>query len=497
LSWVNIHKILPFSQDAVMPQTSDVNRNRSASSNVQEARCDDIANVLASMDIALLLLGRDMCLKLFNPAACELLNLRQEDIGLCISTFSGKIDTEQLLMDAAEVLENRHTGKQEIIVKTNNRTFCYLQHIVPCHTLTGSIDGVVITFVDITDRQQMKMQLENALHVREQRLAAIMSYMAEAIIVIGNDGVMNECNPAAEKMFGYGADEMKGQNIKMLMPPSYYGKYDRRIESNRKPIPSTIVNERREFFGRRKEGSIFPMELTITEIDHLGLFIGIYRDISKQRQLEKEIANISTREQESIGRELHDTLGQQLTGLNMLATSLKQGLVEKNEPESRLLGEIIEQLKEAAETVRRISHGLAPISIPPDGLQDALAHLAATVRSNGNVQCDFDGDHSIKLQDQDVANQLYRIAQEAFNNALKHAQAKSIRLRLQSLGSHVELIVSDDGQGCDPDEKSHDGGVGLHVMQYRAKMIGARISVTSVPGKGTEVRCRLPISGKP
>lgn len=340
-------------------------------------------------------------------------------------------------------------------------------------------------------------ELENNLYLREQRLVAIMNYMAEAIIVIDNDGVINECNPAAEKMFGYEASEMEGKSIKMLMPPSYYGKYDRRIESNRKPIPSTVVNERREFSGRRKDGSIFPMELTITQIDHLGLFIGIYRDISKQRQLEKEIANISTREQESIGQELHDTLGQQLTGINMLAASLKQSLANRNEPDSKLLGEIIVQLKEAAESVRRISHGLAPISIPPDGLQDALEHLVATVSGNGHVLCHFDGDASIRIHDQDIANQLYRIAQESFNNALKHAHAKQITLTLRSLGDDIELSVSDDGQGPVPDEKLHDSGLGLRVMQYRAKMIGARLSIESTPGGGTTVRCRLPVSGKP
>ena len=480
-----------------MPQSPEYGQNPPLRMDGLSADRNDFACLLASTDIAMLLLDGNMRIQLFNPAVCELLNLNKESIGSCIGDFSGKIDAEQLLVDAEEVLEKNQASKHEIIVKKNNLMFCYLQHMAPCKNDAGLVSGVVVTFIDITDRQKIKIQLENALHLREQRLAAIMSYMAEAIIVIDSKGIINECNPAAEKMFGYEAHEMEGNSVRMLMPTSYYGKYDRRIESNRKPIPSTIINERREFFGLHKDGGIFPMELTITEIDHMGLFIGIYRDISKQRQLEKEIAHISSREQESIGQELHDSLGQQLTGLNMLATSLKQSIVGKDESDSQLLDEIIVQLKEAAESVRRISHGLAPISIPPDGLQDALAHLAGSVGGNGNVHCLFSGDSTVEIHDQDIANQLYRIAQESFNNALKHAQAKNIVMKIQKIGNYVELSVSDDGRGCATDEKMQDAGLGLRVMQYRTKMIGGRLNIESSPETGTVVRCRLPISGKP
>jgi two-component system CheB/CheR fusion protein len=327
-----------------------------------------------------------------------------------------------------------------------------------------------------------------ALRKSEERLQAIMDNASEAIVVIDRDGVITDYNIAAETLFGYSADQTVGKNISLLMPSPYREQHDAYMRHYRETGKSTIMRQRRELPGRRKDGSIIPLEITVAEIDHRSLFCGMIRDLTEQQSLEKEIADICTLEQERIGQDIHDGLGQQLTGLSMMATSLKHELEKQELPQARQLGDMIGYLNQAAEQARVLSHGLAPISIMPEGLSDAFSKLAENIRTTTGVNCRFESDQSIENMDVTFSMQLYRIAQEAVNNAVKYANPRNIRIKLENTHGYA-LTISDDGSGFNVNDMMPKR-FGLRIMRYRAGIIGFKLTINSSPGRGTVILCR-------
>ena len=331
---------------------------------------------------------------------------------------------------------------------------------------------------------------------RGQRLQSILNSVADAIIILDSGGLIHYVNPAAEQIFGYAAHELTGHDVRFLMPSPYREDHDHQIARFLESGKQTALGTCQEFTGRRKDGSTFPVELTISLIEYLGLFAGVLRDLSEKRRLEREVASASAREQERIGREIHDGIGQQLTGLNILAVSLKNELVAAGFKDTRKLDDMIQQLASLIGDARRLSHGLAPIAVGSLGLVDALKRLTDLVNETMGIACTFNySPHAIDLQDEPAATQIYRIAQEAVNNALKYANANRIGVELSIAEGVLELAVSDDGVGFDLDVSEHNDGFGLRILHYRAGILGGRLVIDTAPGRGTLVRLRMPYQG--
>jgi signal transduction histidine kinase len=216
-------------------------------------------------------------------------------------------------------------------------------------------------------------------------------------------------------------------------------------------------------------------------------------DRTAQKELEKEIANISTKERERLGQELHDGIGQQLTGLNMMAVSIKRSLANRNYPEAEQIDEMIDQLQKATKEARALSRGLMPVPVTPEGLRQALTLLARDVKKKTNIDCHFEahdtGDIEHQIEDRTVAMQIYQITQEAVNNAVKHAQPSKISILLKTTPESSELTISDNGCGFQVDAANSEG-MGIRIMRYRAGVIGYNLAIESTPGKGTIVRCK-------
>jgi PAS domain S-box-containing protein len=360
--------------------------------------------------------------------------------------------------------------------------------------------GVVITFVDITERHRVEERLEDhveertpALNDREQRLRTIFNSVPDAIVIAGKDGLIQAINPAGESIFGYAAGELIGHNIKLLMPSPYREKHDGYIARYLETGKARILGKRQEVSGCRHNGSRFPLELTITELSELGLFAGVIRDLTAKRRLEREVANASTLEQERIGREIHDGIGQQLTGLNILAVSLRNELTAAGFRDNRQLDEMIKQLNSLIGETRKLSCGLAPVSVGPRGLVGAIRKLADQVNESMGVACPFDDHHAtVKFTEAMDATQIYRIVQEAVNNALKYAEASRITIELTTMDGFIELTVGDDGKGFDLEAVQESDGFGLRIMRYRTGIVGGQLVIDTAPGKGTWVRLRLP-----
>jgi signal transduction histidine kinase len=210
---------------------------------------------------------------------------------------------------------------------------------------------------------------------------------------------------------------------------------------------------------------------------------------AESRRLEGKILEISEHERRRIGADLHDGLGQQLTAIELLCAGLKADAARMRPEFAERLDRMGQMLREAVSQTRFLARGLVPVSDEPDALQAGLAELAEQIQSLGRLQCHLDCPAPVPLSDRVAAGHLYRIAQEAVNNALKHAEATEVAIRLIDTDDAVELQVWDNGKGLSP---AKGKGIGLEVMRHRASVIGADLTVASKRGQGVTVACRMP-----
>lgn len=218
---------------------------------------------------------------------------------------------------------------------------------------------------------------------------------------------------------------------------------------------------------------------------------GANTDITARKELEREVLSISEYEQRKIGQELHDGLGQQLTAIELMCQALKSDLEAAQPDLAGQTSRVCEYLREAIAQARSLAHGLTPFMLDANGLQTALAALAQRTDQFGRVKCSFVCPASIPLDDSATVLHLYRIAQEAVTNALKHAGAGEIVIHLSSeTDGTVRLTIADNGRGL-PDRRAAAEGIGLRVMRHRADAIGAELTVESKRGEGVIVVCIL------
>lgn len=213
------------------------------------------------------------------------------------------------------------------------------------------------------------------------------------------------------------------------------------------------------------------------------------RDAEKAR-FEREIHETSERERQFIGRNLHDGLGQRLTAASMAANAAVAAMQLDAPEHAARVAEIGRQLREAIAETRALSHGLAPIGLKDEGLMQALHTLALDTARSSGVHCVFECLEPVCVDDATVAVHLYRIAQEAVTNALKHASPGEIRIALESREGAVRLEVEDDGEGL-PENFAAGGGMGLRVMRHRAELAGGSLESRPAPAGGTLISCSI------
>ena len=241
---------------------------------------------------------------------------------------------------------------------------------------------------------------------------------------------------------------------------------------------------------RDRDYHVWAYPFTESDGTRLALELGI--DITERRELEREILEISGEEQRRIGHDLHDVLGQNLAGVAFLAKVLSQRLAAVSSPEADQAAEISNLVRETVAHARAISRGLSPVELSEGGLRNALEETAAGVEDVFGVPCVFEcGLAAAAAFDRTVATHLYRITQEAVNNATRHGRPEHVWITLTEEDGGVVLTVRDDGAGL-PDDAGAKGGMGLRIMKYRADIIGAALDVRGHPQGGTVVVCTLP-----
>lgn len=328
----------------------------------------------------------------------------------------------------------------------------------------------------------------------EARLSAILGTAVDGIITIDERGNIESFNAAAERLFGYSADDVVGRNVSLLMPEPDAARHDEYIRRYLCGGRARIIGIGREVMGLRKDGGTFPMDLAVSEV-RLGdrrIFTGIVRDLTDRKRMERELLEISDREQRRIGQDLHDGLGQVLAGVGFMIKALEQRLAAAGAAEAGEARQISELVTQAIAQARAMARGLHPVRQIETGLLTALEELAQNIQTMYRVQCRFVCEEPVTVAEGATATHVYRIAQEAASNAIRHGKASRITIALIREPPLATLTVADDGVGFSEAPLARKG-MGLHTMRYRAGIIGGSLTIRRGAAGGTFVTCSFPL----
>ncbi len=361
--------------------------------------------------------------------------------------------------------------------------------------------------------------------------AAIVESSEDAIISKDLNGVITSWNKSAERLFGYTEQEAIGQPVIMLIPP------DRLNEE-----PTILQRIRRgeridhyETIRRHKDGKLLDISLTVSPIrDSEGKIVEaskIARDISERkrmeaelkawqdklesrvaqqkaelstareqlladfaerRRLEGEVARAAEGERQRLGQELHDGLGQEVVGIGFMVDALTMKLTKKSPEYAREAEKVRAMLTKAADNARNLAKGFYPVEVEKYGFLEALRLLAHRTEESFRVSCTVQAKETdVDELKGDIAVQLFRIAQEAIHNAVKHAEAKHILVDLIAQDGNWVLTIKDDGVGFRRAPQQSEG-MGVRIMLYRARMLGSTLDMRNNEGGGAMVICSAP-----
>ncbi len=336
--------------------------------------------------------------------------------------------------------------------------------------------------LDITDRKKA----EEALRASEERYRAVVQDQAEIVCRLDAAGRVTFINEAGVRGFG---EDCLGKPWWQLLPPA------RRAAARQKLMELTPAAPADGIELRSNAGDTEPVwhqwRLRAFSMDgELTGYQAVGRDVTELKRLERQVRSIADREQQRIGHDLHDGLGQELTGLSLLLKGLEH---EASSHAPQLITDVQnaqEVLNDSIATARALAQGLSPVHLERDGLAGALEQLAANVESLHHVPIIVSHQGSRQV-DVSIVTEFYRIAQEAVNNAARHAHATRIKIDL-NFESGIRLTVSDDGRGI---RDQGGDGMGLRIMRYRADLVGAQLSVAEDASRGTMVICELTEQG--
>ena len=476
---------LETSKEECNPSTrSSITINHELKSNVEELSRvnNDLQNLMASTEIGTIFLDRQLRIKRFTPRVQELFNLIPTDIGRPLSDITHNLNYLALNADALRVLRDLHSSERE--VQSNGHWF--LARVLPYRTSDDRIDGVVLTFVDIAQRKQAEELLRASEELYRLAVEAALDY---AILNLGADGRFRGWSRGAERMFGYSEAEVIGQPGDLIFTPE-----DRAAgapdEERRRAIEEDRV--RGERWLVRKDGSRFYAGGIITPLwrdeSVPDGFIQVTQDLTEQRRAEEKRAALIHEttllaERNRMAQELHDTLAQGFTGIKLQLDAAEEALCEAPDEARAHVARARDISQQSLVEARRSIQALRSPLIVGDSLAAALKRLAEQAAESKQVRFEQEGTpHPLPAE---VESDLYRIGQEALNNALRHAYARSILMGLAYFDGTVRLRVKDDGQGFNPQEQP--AGFGLIGMQERAHHHGMELAIQSHPGQGTDI----------
>ncbi|MCX6851559.1 MAG: PAS domain S-box protein [Verrucomicrobia bacterium] len=470
-----------------------------------------LAAVVESSDDAIITLDLDGVIQTWNAGAERIFQYSaQEAVGKPVSFLRPPeaADDEAVFrryIRRGKRIEHYETQR----IRKDGRIIDISISISPLKNAAGHLTGFSKISRDITQR-----------NVDRRIFDRLLEAAPDGFVILDSLGCMWLANARAERLFGIRRKAMIGTAFEMMLAPGERNRFGR-LRKDFLARPEHAERFRgMELAGWRKDGSEFPMEVSLSQVEtpEGPLIIIDITDITERknaeqtirllnaeleqrvqqrtaelmeqivarRQLEEEILQISEREQRRIGQDLHDDLGQQLAGAWMMAEVLQRTLEAEKSPQSVAAKKMGELLQKALAHTRGLARGLHPVAPEQGGFARALQNLAAQSSELFGVKCRFESLDAAPIDDEPAMLHLYRIAQEAVSNAVKHGRARNIRIRL----TKTALTVTDDGSGLLASAKSE--GMGMRIMRYRAEMTGGMLKVQNGRKKGVVVTCQFP-----
>ncbi len=326
----------------------------------------------------------------------------------------------------------------------------------------------------------------------EEELRRFFANSIGMLCIAGFDGYFKRLNPAWKNTLGWTLEELQRRPFLEFIHPDDHVATLAEVKKLAHG-GHTILFENRY---RCKNGSYRWLQWNANSLRGRGQIYAIATDVTQIKGLEKEILETADREKERLGRELHDGLCQNLAGIAALSAALSRKLAANSEAAAVEAAEIARLLNEVIGHARDLARGLNPVGLEQIGLAAALEAFAANVQALFRVSCRFQCDRPFLRLGHEVEAHLYRIAQEAVNNAITHGRGKRIEIILSFRNRKGLLSIQDDGVGI-PKKALAGSGIGLHTMDYRSRLIGASPQVQRLARSGTAVTCAFPLPPDP
>ena len=335
---------------------------------------------------------------------------------------------------------------------------------------------------------------EGALQRERNVVSAILDTVGALVTVLDPEGRIVRFNRACELTTGYSLDEVRGRHIWDFF---LLQEEAERFRSILVQLSGDLLPQECQGHWVNRHGTprliAWSSSMLPGSDENPNYVIATGIDITEREQLERALLDVSAREQRRIGQDLHDGLGQHLTGIAFMAKVHEAKLTEQKIADAADAAKIVHLVNEAIHKTRELARGLLPVVSDEQGLMSALQLWAAEVEDLFGISCRFECGTAVLIQDVVMATHLYHIAQEAVNNAIKHGHPRGVLIRLTSADGWGTLEIADDGSGI-PENRTGSRGMGLHIMSYRAGMIRGRLEVRRGPVCGTSVICIFPIA---
>lgn len=428
-----------------------------------------------------------------NPAMCRISGYSADELQNQSPRVLQGPDTDKSVLATIkrELTAGRTCTVELINYRKNGEPFDVELFLSPMYDSKGTCTNYVSIVRDVTERKR----LAAALHARDQHLNAVLNTAVDAIVTIDHRGIIVSANRATGELFHYEQDELLGQNVSLLMPEPYRRDHDKYLKNYLSTGHAKVIGIGRELTGRKKDGTVFPIDLVVAEVEKSRLFTGIIRDLTARRELQKQVLEVAGEQQRRIGYHLHEGIGQDLTGIHLLSATLDNlinsresgnsppadgmwlSLKELNQMRA-VVARLTTGIADALKNVKELASGIMPVQLDSEGLMVALRQLCTDTTRRSGLPCVLHCSFVLQVQNNTVAAHLYRIVKEVIDEAARRPTASRIDLHIDLKTDELVIRILDNAHPAVPNGvKKADPVLQLSsdVMQYRAGLIGASL----------------------